>query len=268
MRGEDGSYIDDVDEKLAEIENAAAAPYRKLLRDEIPRGQDRADFAMFIATSFSRSPALIRSHAEAYARSAQLRMRMYAENRERFDQLVDKMEHDTGQRIEQRDEVFAFINDPERYGLEVTEKRGLVAIGVADELAPLFYERHWYVVDAVGETFITSDNPVQRWVPRDSIHPILGDGGFKNERAEVSYPLSPSRLLVISGQRFDRTRIQAGPQQVWNFNRMRAANAEDLLFADRLDERLSALIHEFRDERPRMSIDHPYARDVEIKLIR
>lgn len=266
VRSEDGAYVDDIDDKLTEIENEAMAGYRRLLSGELPEGQERANFAMFLATSYSRSPSLIRSYAEAFARSAQLRMRMHAEKPDRFNRFLDAMERDTGNRIENRDEVFAFINDPTRYTLEVSEKRGLRAIGIADELAPLLYDRYWHVVEAVGETFITSDNPVFRWVPRESIHPMLGDGGFKNVRAEISYPLSSTKILVMSGTRLGEGVLYASAQHVWSLNRMRAANAEDLLFADRKDDRISALAYEFRDERPRMMIGHHYAEDVEVNL--
>lgn len=268
VRTEDGTYVDDIDDKLAEIENEAVAPYRRLLSGEIPEGQERANFAMFVATSYSRSPSLIRSYAEAFGRSAQLRMRMHAESRDRFDQFMDTMERDTENRVENRDEVFAFINDPSRYSLEVSEKRGLPAIGVADKLGPILYERHWNIVDAVAESFITSDNPVCCWVPRESIHPIYGDGGFKNLRAEVTFPLSSTKMLLIGGPRPRDEILCASPEHVWILNRMRAANAEDLLFAERKDDRVSALAHEFRDERPRMMIGHRYAQDVEVNLSR
>lgn len=268
VRGDDGAYFDDIDNKLTEIENESRAPYRRLLSGELPEGQERANFAMFVTTSFARSPSLIRSYAEAFGRSAQLQMRMQAEKHNEFNLLIDAMERDTGNYVEDRDELFAFINDPSRYRIEVSEKRGLRAIGIADKLAPLLYERYWHVVEATGGTFLTSDNPVYRWVPRDSIHPIFGDGGFKNPRAEITFPLSSTRMLVISGVRLGEGLLYANSKHVWNLNRMRSANAEELIFADRKDDRISALVEEFKDERPRMMVDHDYARDIEVSLHR
>lgn len=266
VRGEDGSYFDDIDNKLTEIENEAAAPYRRLLSGELPEGQERANFAMFVATSFSRSPSLIRSYAEAFGRSAQLQMRMHAESSSRFNRFIDAMEYKTGNRIEDRDELFAFVNDPSRYTIKVSEKRGLRAIGIADKLAPLLYERYWHIVEATGGIFLTSDNPVYRWVPRETVHPIYGDGGFKNPRAEITLPLSSTRMLVICGVQLGEGLLYANSEHVWNLNRMRTANAEDLIFADRKDDRINALVQEFKDERPRMMIGHDYARDVDVSL--
>jgi hypothetical protein len=181
---------------------------------------------------------------------------------------MDAMERDTGNSAQNRDEVFAFINDPSRYTLSVSEKRGLGAIGVADKLAPLLYERYWHIVEAVGETYITCDNPVYRWVPQESIHPIYGDGGFQNVRAEITFPLSSTKMLLISSTKLDKDILYANAQHVWDLNRMRASNAEDLLFANRKDDRIAGLAHEFRDERPRMVIGHEYAEDVDINLSR
>ncbi|WP_374598816.1 DUF4238 domain-containing protein [Sphingosinicella sp.] len=268
IRTDEGFYHDGIDALLGQIENKAAKPYRQLLTGEIPEGQLRADFAVFVATCYSRSPALIRAYAEAAARSAQLQLRMSVQTRERFDRLADAMERDTGVTIKDRGEVFAFINDPSRYTLGISEKRGLRAVAIADDLAPLFYERSWIIAEAHEARFITSDNPVCRWAPQEAIHPVYGDGGFKNIRAQVSFPLSPTRMLVIAGVPQDERVFSISDADVWNFNRMRASQAEDLLFADRKDDRISVLAREFKDERPRMTVDHDYARDIEVNLTR
>ena len=268
VRTDDGVYHDGIDDMLTQIENKAAAPYRELLTGGVPSGQARADFAVFVATCYSRSPAQIRGWAEAAARAAQIQMRMSAETRRRFDRMTDAMERDTGKAIPDRDRAFAFINDPSRYTLGISEKRGLQAIGVADTIAPLLYERSWVIADAIAGRFVTSDNPVCRWVPAETVSPVYGDGGFKNPRAQVSFPLSSTKLLIIAGVPQVEGLLPISGDEVLNFNRMRAAYAEDLLFADRKDEAISAMAREFRDQRPRIAIGHPYAEDIEVQLTR
>ncbi len=268
VRSGDGVYHDGIDELLTDIENKAAAPYRQLLAGEIPSGQARADFAVFVATSYSRSPAQIRSWAEAAARSAQIQLRTTAETRGRFDRVADAMERDTGKAIPDRDRAFAFINDPSRYSLGISEKRGLQAIGVADTITPLLYERSWIIAEALEGRFVTSDNPVCRWAPDGKINPVYGDGGFGNPRAQVSFPLSSTKLLIIAGVPQVEGLLPIRGGEVLNFNRMRAAYAEDLLFADRKDDTISAMVREFRDERPRFTVGHPYAEEVEVQIQR
>ncbi len=268
VQSDDGVYHDGIENKLAEIESKAAAPYRELLRGEIPSGQARADFAVFVATCYSRSPALIRAWADAAARSAQIQLRANAATRAQFERMADAMERDTDNAIPDRDRAFAFINDPSRYTLGISEKRGLQAIGVADAIAPLLYERSWIIAEALDGRFITSDNPVCRWVPAETISPLYGDGGFKNPRAQVSFPLSSHKLLIIAGVPQAEGILPISGAEVLNFNRMRAAHAEDLLFADRKDDAISAMVREFRDERPRMIVGHPYAEEVDVAVTR
>ncbi|WP_295560190.1 DUF4238 domain-containing protein [uncultured Sphingomonas sp.] len=263
-----GSYNDTIDQMLQEIESKAAEPYRSLLAGNIPHGQERANFAVFIASCFSRSPALIRSYAESMARMMQLELRLNARDLVSFNRLADSMERDTGEKINNREEAFEFLNDPSRYTLGVSEKLGLRAIGIADSIAPLLFERPWNIVIAIGDRFITSDNPVYRWVPRDSVHPFYGDGGFKNPRAEVSFPLSTKSMLIIGGDFDEERSIFASAENVQSLNRMRAANAEEFLFADRKDDQISALAREYKSERPRMAIGHELAQDVDVDIKR
>lgn len=264
----DGEYRDEIDNLLQGIESSAASPYRQLLAGVIPEGQARADFAVFVATCFTRSPAFIRAYAEATARSMQLELRLNAQDLSSFNRLADEMEQATGECIEDREEAFRFLNDPTRYTIGISEKAGLKAIGVADDLTPLLMNRRWNVAVAHGDTFITSDNPVYRWVPPETIHPIYGCGGFKNARAEVSFPLSSSMMLIIGDGLASEGQIFVGSEDVQNLNLMRAANAEEFLYANSKDDRFIKLAADFRDQKPRMTIGHRFATDVVVDVKR
>jgi len=264
----DGEYQDAIDNLFDDIETRAAAPYRALLAGEIPRDQARADFAVFVATCFTRSPALIRAYAEGTARAMHLQLRLNAKTREGFDRLADEMENETGKAISDRDRAYEFINDPSRYSIGISEKRGLKAIGIADDIAPILYGRPWTLVETVEDHFITSDNPVYRWAPPETRHPFYGDGGFKNARAEVTFPLSSKLLLLIGGDVEAEGRVSVDPATVWQMNEMRASAAEDLLFADRRDARVRDLARRYRDNQLRMTIGHELAENVNVKITR
>jgi hypothetical protein len=67
-----------------------------------------------------------------------------------------------------------------------------------------------------------------------------------NARAEITFPLSSTKMLVMTGAQLGSGILYVDRESVWNLNRLRAANAEDLLFADRKDDRFSALAQEFK----------------------
>jgi hypothetical protein len=268
VRDDNGQYLDDIDIMLTDIENRATASYERLLAGEIPTGQERADFSVFLATSFTRSPALIRSYAEASARMKTFEVRINTNDRTRFDRMIDRIERKSGEKVKDRDELFEFINDPSRYKIGISEKSGLRAIGIADNLAPMLFDRHWHIIESVTDPFVTSDNPVCRWVPPDSVHPIYGDGGFANRRAEISYPLSAGRLLLLTGKPKGQSILYAGSRAVWLQNELRTINAEDNVFADRKDDSILALINRHKNRRPRSHIGASEANDFEVDITR
>ena len=58
----------------------------------------------------------------------------------------------------------------------------------------------WSLAAAKGGFFITSDNPVIKYVHPASVHPIYGGHGLMNKTIQVSIALSPTALLVLSHQ--------------------------------------------------------------------
>lgn len=261
---ENGVYHDDIDEMLEKIENLAAEPYRGLLSGSIPQGQRRADFAMFLATAFSRSPAQIRAYAEAMARAWQTELRVRTQTKAGFDDLIKGMD-EAGIPIEDPENLHSFIHDPSRYWLSVSEKRGLEAIGVADDLAPILFARRWRV--AVSPVpLVTSDNPLAL-LPTGMVGQIAARS-FRSPIATVTYPLSTSKLLVIEGKLGAVGSANMSVTEAEMQNAYRVANAEDLIFADRHDPALVEQVAAFAEFRPRIKIGHDFATDVEVKITR
>lgn len=257
---EDGNRVDLLDETLRQIESKAAAGYADLLAGTVPTDQARADFSMFVATQFCRTPAMINAYAAGHAETADLQLDILLASRESFEKTAAAYQRDTGNDLGDYDTLRSFHADKSRYTIAVHQKRGLKALAIADDLAPLLYRRTWYIVDAQEGFFITSDNPVFRWVPPEAIHPIYGDGGFKNIKAEVSFPLSRSRLLLMTGQDgsvgTNGPHLQASRDVVDQMNRLRAYAAERCVYSPIREAAIAKMAMDHREHKTRFQISH------------
>jgi len=252
---DDGSYYDDLDKWLQDVENKATAGYERLLLGEIPEGQERADFATFVASLHLRSPSVVKSTADGFGRFVQMMLNAHWANRDLFERNLDQYERDVAPITISRDELWEFHNDPSRYSIKVDQQRGLVAIGASDTIQRMLFDREWHLVRAASDFFITSDSPVYRFVSQDQIHPFYGDGGFSNASAEISIPLTPNLLLLITNRDLPGPHLVLGADGVWQMNKMRAFSADRFLYADSRDDRITKIGAEFRDARMRMEID-------------
>ncbi len=266
VRGAEGTYNDILDVWLQGVESDAAGPYDELLNGSIPAGQAKADFAVFVASLYARSPALIRANAIGFAQFTQHIMDLQFGTRERFEAAMDRYERDTGVKVN-RDELFEFWNDKSRFTMEISQKKGLSAMSVADELTDIFFDRHWYLVEPMGGFFITGDSPVFRFAYPTDAHPFYGDGGFKNPAAEVTLPLSPTLMLLITGQRLSGHRFAITEHHVWEMNGARGYGADRFLYAHLNDEKVARIAAENKDRPERFGI-HGAGPFAEVKVTR
>ena len=109
---------------------------------------------------------------------------------------------------------------------------------------------HWYLPTAAEGIIITSDNPLARQVDRDTCHPIYGDRGFLNPNAEITFPLSPTKLLLVIPLDVSQRCTTLTRDLVWRVNRARAAQSDQYLYASVKDPRIERLAAQFRDSRP------------------
>ena len=107
---------------------------------------------------------------------------------------------------------------------------------------------------ALGATqhgyFITSDNPLVREVDPKTSHPVYGDQGFMNKTAEVTFPLSPKILLLLSWDESARDLGAIQRDHVHHINVARAVHSERYLFAHIKDNRVAKLADKFKDSSP------------------
>jgi hypothetical protein len=251
----DGTMDTRLEETLAKIESAAAPIYEALLQGNIPKDQARGDFSMFVALMYLRTPAMRRMAGEVYGRGIQTLAYANAANERIFNSLMKRFAKDTGQVIDAaaQERLRQDMLDPSGYVLQIPKEHTFSVLNAADELAPLFYEMKWSLVLAGQGYFITSDNPVARVADPKTRHPVMGDHGFRNRTAEVSFPLSPKMMLLMSWQKDARDigAFDRGP--VDDMNRIRAAHSDRYLYAHIKDKRLERLATKFKDSRPGMT---------------
>jgi len=89
--------------------------------------------------------------------------------------------------------------DPSQFEIEVSRESTLRCLGVMDRLNTALFSRWgWTLVYSAHGYFITSDNALTRAVDPTSVLPFYGDGGFANRTAEVTFPLSPKIMLLMT----------------------------------------------------------------------
>jgi len=253
---EDGSMDTRIEEFLSTIESAAAPVYEGLLKGVIPKdSQARTDFAQFLALMHVRTPAMRRMAAEIHGRGVQIHNYAYASNPEAFESLTRRVEEEKGEPIDPKikEEIRKCMLDPSGYELIISKERTLSALSASVKLTPILYKMKWLLVSAAHGFFITSDNPLVREVDPKTRHPIYGDHGFLNKTAEVSFPLSPKHLLLLSWEQDVREYGVFERDHVDLMNKARAAKSDRYLYAHIHDKRLERLAAEFKDSRPQMT---------------
>ena len=76
--------------------------------------------------------------------------------------------------------------DPSRFRMTVYKEIGFRATSLADKLAPIFFDMHWWLLTAADGYYVTSDHPVVL-----EIAPDARDAGCESPTAEGTVPLSP-----------------------------------------------------------------------------
>ncbi len=270
VKSDDGTYDDRLEKWLSEVESKAAPLYEALVAGKIPVDQEKADLAVFLASLHTRSPALITAAAELKGAMTQRLMDFIARDPVKFDLSIDQWARATGQVIdkEQREKLRAFIQDKERYSMDVLRQAGLSAMGATDKIAEIFFGMRWILVRCKEQHLITSDNPVVRLTPPEAYHPIYGDGGFLNKKAYVTVPLNANMLLEMGwAKELPEGLYAANKERGRLYNRQRARFAERYLFASRRDAGIQALAKKYAEPGVRIAME-PSAKLAPIKVKR
>jgi hypothetical protein len=241
LRDKDGNYDDNIEQWLSTVESEASPGYEALLRGELPKGEPRNWFALFVACMYVRTPAMVRAGAETMGSAFQAFTNFVAKQPpEQFEASLGRFEAERGAIDPKvRANMQEFLKS-DRYRIQITREAGLRVLGAVQGLFPIFGSMGWAVLDASKQYFITSDYPVTRISPGKP-HPIYGDGGFLNKDITVTMPLSPRRILHLRwGEDAGRV-ANIDREQVRALNKLRAVFSERYLFADRRDDGIRRL---------------------------
>ncbi len=256
-KDDSGEYLDEIEDWLAAVETTAAPLYARVIDGNVLADQERADFSVFLASLYARSPANIRASAEFKGYAMQLAFGAFLSDRERYDRLIDRFDEAKGMTTskEKRDQAFEFARDKDAYTLEVNQHAGLSNIQVTDRLAPILFQMKWDLIIVDDQHLITSDNPMVRVTPPEDYHPVYGDGGFFGKRTWVTIPLSPDRLLQLTWSDEPKGQMLRGDKEYGRlFNRQRAYFSEKYLFASKKDSGIRALGQKHKDNRQRIEM--------------
>lgn len=201
VENDDGTHDTSIEQLLSKIEGSAIEPYEKLINGEIPIGVQRDNFSIFIATMLMRTRSARRMYAELDSRIIQLLTHATAAHDGAFESLIRKVETREKRLVsqEERDRTRSVMLDPSSLELHIPKERTLLVLDTANEIAPIIRDMWWSVVEPNHGFIISSDNPVCKTVVgrRRSIFPA----GFYDENVEVSFPLNPKRMLLMSWQK-------------------------------------------------------------------
>jgi hypothetical protein len=187
---DDGTWDTTVEQILADWEAKAAPIYRVLVAGGTLSDQSKADFAMFAALLYLRTPGFRRDMANLAAREHQILRYAHGAHDGAFNTLIRRAEKDRGVPIPDaiKEEVRRQLMNPAGLKILVPKELTLEALDSCNRLAPCLFEMNWSLVEAKHGFFVTSDNPVVKWVDPRTVHPIRGDGGFKNPTPKSHWP--------------------------------------------------------------------------------
>lgn len=213
--------------------------------------EDRYWFAYLLGTMVVRTTNARRMAAKVHALGMQNRLAATAAHDGAFASMLKRAERDgfeVSEVLEAR--LRKDMLDLTDYKVAIPKQRVLRALATGDKLAEIFADMRWALARAEGHYFITCDDPVCRAVDPKTVPPILGDGGHLNDTAEVTFPLTPKMLLILS--RRHGSSLVGRLSRVWveKENQKRAANSDKFLYAHLDDKRLVRLARLYRHVRP------------------
>lgn len=251
---EDGTMDPTMDNFVTNVEGKAAPIYEDVIDGRIPEdGLAKANFSAYLVLMYFRTTAVRRFMAELYGQHLQLQAYATAMHEGSFKNYIEKKEKKTGREIPKVEKELirhAMLNPGEYFKLNVPKEKTLIAILEGYRfLIPILVRMKWSVGEAEQGYLITSDNPVMRRIKSDTHHPLYGDHGFFNRTAQVTFPLSPKRLLVLTWEDSSSQIFPIGQEYINDQNQARAAHSDRYLYAHMQDRNLMEMALRFKDSR-------------------
>jgi Protein of unknown function (DUF4238) len=251
---DDGTMDMTIEELFSRIEDHAKPGYDALLAGEIPgptQARIRMDFAHFLGLMYVRTRAMRRASAEMQSRFRQTLMYAHAQHEDAFKRVVGSYEQEIGKELspESRENVRQDMLDPSGYEFEIPKEWTFTVLPLADDLARILYRMRWTLLTANESCFVTSDNPLVCEVHTDRPR---REYGFLDKEAEVTFPLSPTKLLLMTWQEVEGS-PDLNAEIVTMANMVRAALSDQYLYAHIKDDAINRLAEYYKDSRFEMT---------------
>jgi hypothetical protein len=193
---EDGSMDTTIEDVFTAIENEAAPVYEKMVAGELPKGSDREAFAQFLGIMYTRSPESRRLGMAAAKFIFETQIAATGAIKPAFHAHLKRLEA-AGVDVTDPERIRRWLLDMSHSKLVLPKHYALMPIGHSPKLANLFLNLKWSMFRAESHFFLTCDNPIYRAIDGSTAHPIYGDHGLRNKTAQITFPLSPKRLLFM-----------------------------------------------------------------------
>lgn len=239
---------------LADLETRIAPILQKIKDGQTLTDKEKGLFSYFIAYSMTRVPNYRKNIEGIAGKFIKSVMKTLASDPEGFEYKVRKYERVTGKKIKTPIEDFIKFILSDQIDVNVHPQFSLGMIGIARELAPVFYRMNWAFLKATDEyKFVTSDNPLYYFDP--TYRPrAFNSIGLMNDNVEVYFPLSKELMLLGTWKNF-RGYFQLKNKDVKDINRRTVIFALRFVFYSQKSQGISILVQKYKDSHPRLIVE-------------
>ena len=230
---------------FSNIEGAAAPVYEKLASGVLPKGAERETFGCFLGLMFVRSPSMRAFATQFYKTRYEQKSRLLARDPEAFARLLKRMELD-GIDVSDPELIRKRMMDLSHSNLVLPKDYVLNVKNGLEKYVTIFLNMKWSLVRAQHHFFISSDNPICRVADPKTYSPAYGDGGLLNKTAEITFPISRKRLLLLHWEAEAPREVELPRSWIMKENDKRAYFAERQFFAHIKHKELIKLCNKYR----------------------
>lgn len=151
IKRDDGTWDMQFDDWITGVEDKAHSIYIEMLRGVLPLddSQEKADFAVYLATMWGRTKTARRFVAETYASHLQMLSHATAAHDQVFEAHIRRAEKDLGHSIDSkvRDEVRRAMLDPSDWIVQIPKQKTIEGLRFIDKMADLVcpHQRYQFV---------------------------------------------------------------------------------------------------------------------------
>jgi len=222
---EDGSMDTSLEDLFSLLEGAVAPIYERLAAGILPRDTDRETFAQFLGMTYVRTPAMRRMAATVHKSGLETRLAFTAQQPKAFASLLKRMEAG-GIDVSDPEFIRRSMTDLSHSDLVLPKSWVVKGIAHAHKFSELFLRMKWSLARAQHHYFVTCDTPIHLAVDPKT---MPGGYGLANRTAEITFPVSTKRLLMLHWEQEAPYEIDLPRDWVRKENIKRVSNGSELL---------------------------------------